>query len=50
MAKVFANYRSISFSRQREMALWIGDTKKPETRRHRINIAIDELRAKKGPK
>jgi hypothetical protein len=44
-ARVLERYRVLSFSHQREHALAIEGAKQPETRRRRINKAIEMLRA-----
>jgi bifunctional DNA-binding transcriptional regulator/antitoxin component of YhaV-PrlF toxin-antitoxin module len=46
-AKVLETFRSLSFSHQREYNLWIEEAKQAETRRRRIDKAIEQLRAKK---
>lgn len=43
-AGVLERYRTLSYSRQRELALAIEDAKQPETRLRRINKAIAEIR------
>ena len=45
-AGVLERYRALSFSHQREHALAIEDAKQPETRRRRINKAVEMLRGK----
>jgi len=47
-AGVLERYRAMSFSHQREYALWIQEAKQAETRGRRIAKSVDELRAKKG--
>jgi bifunctional DNA-binding transcriptional regulator/antitoxin component of YhaV-PrlF toxin-antitoxin module len=49
-AKVLDQYRSLSFSHQREYNLWIEDAKQAETRKRRIEKAVAELRAKTAAK
>jgi len=49
-AKVLEAYRSMSYSHQREYNLWIEDAKQAETRRRRIDKAIEQIRAKKTAK
>lgn len=39
-------YRSLSFTHQREYNLWIEDAKQAETRKRRIEKAIEQFRAK----
>lgn len=46
-AGVLAKYRSMSYSHQREYALWIEEAKQAETRNRRIAKAVEELRNKK---
>jgi len=46
-AAVLEIYRGMSFSHQREFALWIEEAKQPETRFRRIAKSIDELKAKR---
>ena len=45
-AGVLAQYRSLSFSHQREYNLWIEDAKQAETRARRIGKAVEELKKK----
>lgn len=45
---VLAKYRSMSFSHQREYNLWIEEAKQAETRRRRIDKAVEELKNNKG--
>ncbi len=47
-AGVLERYRVMSFSHQREYALWIEEAKQAETRARRIAKSVDELQAKKG--
>jgi bifunctional DNA-binding transcriptional regulator/antitoxin component of YhaV-PrlF toxin-antitoxin module len=42
-AGVLKNYRSMSYSHQREYALWIEEAKQPETRLRRVEKSIAEL-------
>jgi hypothetical protein len=49
-AGVLEPYRSLSFSHQREYNLWIEDAKQAETRKRRIEKAIEQIRAKKTAK
>jgi bifunctional DNA-binding transcriptional regulator/antitoxin component of YhaV-PrlF toxin-antitoxin module len=49
-AGVLERYRAYSYSHQREYASWIGEAKKLETRRRRIEKSIAELRAKTPPR
>ncbi len=44
---VLAKYRGMSYSHQREWALWVEDAKQAETRKRRIDKSIDELRKAK---
>lgn len=44
-AKVLESYRTLSFSHQRAYNLWIEEAKQAETRRHRIEKAVEQLRA-----
>jgi uncharacterized protein YdeI (YjbR/CyaY-like superfamily) len=37
----------LSYSHQREYMLWISDTKNAETRKHRIDKSIEELKKQK---
>ena len=43
-AGVQAKYRALSYSHQREYALWIEDAKRAETRRSRIEKSVEELK------
>jgi len=47
-AKVLGQYRSLSFTQQREYNLWIEDAKQDETRQRRIAKAIEQLHSKKA--
>jgi hypothetical protein len=47
-ASVLETYRALSFTHQREYALWIEEAKQPETRARRIAKSVDDLKAKKG--
>jgi bifunctional DNA-binding transcriptional regulator/antitoxin component of YhaV-PrlF toxin-antitoxin module len=47
-AGVLEAYRSLSFSHQREHALWIEAAKQAETRARRLVKSIDDVRAKKS--
>jgi hypothetical protein len=44
--QVLDQYRSLSFTHQREYNLWIEDAKQAETRKRRIEKAIEQFRAK----
>lgn len=44
---VLESYRAMSFSHQREYALWIEEAKQAETRQRRIDKSVNELKAKK---
>jgi len=46
-AGVLAAYRAMSYSHQREYALWIEDAKQAETRKRRIEKSIEAMRAAK---
>jgi hypothetical protein len=46
-AGVLETYRAMSFSHQREFAVWIEEAKQPETRSRRIAKAVGDLKAKK---
>jgi bifunctional DNA-binding transcriptional regulator/antitoxin component of YhaV-PrlF toxin-antitoxin module len=46
-AEILDQYRSLSFTHQREFNLWIEDAKQAETRKRRIEKAIEQIRAKK---
>ena len=46
-AGVLAAYRALSYSHQREYALWIEDAKQAETRKRRIEKSIEAMRAAK---
>jgi bifunctional DNA-binding transcriptional regulator/antitoxin component of YhaV-PrlF toxin-antitoxin module len=48
-AGVLDRYRSLSFTHQREFNLWIEDAKQAETRKRRIEKAVEQIRAKKKP-
>jgi len=45
-AGVLERYRSLSFTQQREYNLWIEDAKQVETRKRRIEKAIEQIRGK----
>lgn len=45
-AGVLAGYRAMSYSHQREWALWIEDAKQAETRKRRIDKSVAELKGK----
>jgi bifunctional DNA-binding transcriptional regulator/antitoxin component of YhaV-PrlF toxin-antitoxin module len=47
-AGVLEKFKSMSYSHQREYALWIGEAKQPETRRRRIEKSIAQLRSGKA--
>jgi len=46
-AGVLAAYRALSYSHQREYALWIEDAKQADTRKRRIEKSIESMRAAK---
>jgi hypothetical protein len=46
-AGALESYRSLSFTHQREYNLWIEDAKQAETRKRRIEKAVEQIRAKK---
>jgi len=46
-AGVLSKFRAMSYSHQREYALWIEDAKQAETRRRRIDKAVEEIKKKK---
>ena len=45
---VLTKYRSMAYSHQREYALWIEEAKRAETRRLRIDKAVEEIKKKKS--
>jgi len=49
-AGVLERYRSLSYSHQREYALWIDEAKRAETRQRRIEKSITALRSQKKPR
>ena len=48
-AGVLETYRAMSFTHQKEYALWIEAAKQAETRAHRIEKTTEQLKAKKSP-
>jgi uncharacterized protein YdeI (YjbR/CyaY-like superfamily) len=44
-AGVLAAYRALSYSHQRESALWIEDAKRADTRKRRIAKSVEVMRA-----
>jgi len=46
--KLFPYFESLAYSHRKEYVTWINDAKKVETRKKRMNSAVDKLSQKQG--